>query len=155
MKGMKGMNEMNDKGTDEQFSLASQASPPAPPKSSIRISPLVDDSFLAEMKKIYRPEDVDRAKARMDAWLLTPKGAGKAGSKARFAAFLRDAEPMAAVAVVKRESEPEGWRDIVATSCPDYNCPASWGDVFPTIREGVIDEIKRRNFKKLKEGAAA
>ena len=39
--------------------------------------------------------------------------------------------------------EPEGWRDIVAKNCPTYKCPETWGEVFPTIRDGVLDEIRK------------
>lgn len=133
--------------------MASQVSPPDSRGSRGR-APLVDDSYLAEMKKIYRAEDVDRAFAKMQAWLLTPKGSGKAASKLRFVRFLSDCEPLRSESKEKKEEGPEGWREIVATSCPDYNCPDSWGEVFPTIREGVLDEIRKRKSENKKEGAA-
>lgn len=48
---------------------------------------------------------------------------------------------------------PDGWREIVAMSCPDYNCPATWGEVFPTIREGVMELVRNQKNSKQEGGA--
>lgn len=56
---------------------------------------LVDAAYLAEMKQLYVPADVDRAWADMRRWLKEPRGKGKAATKRRFGTFLRDAEPIA------------------------------------------------------------
>jgi hypothetical protein len=54
----------------------------------------VDEEHIRELKKIYQPRDVDKAVADGKAWLLTPKGKGKAFTKRRLNTFLRDAEPL-------------------------------------------------------------
>ena len=64
-----------------------------PSKRSARIQ-LVDDEHIRDLKKIYQPRHVDKAVADYKAWLLTPKGKGKAFSKRRLQTFLRDAEPL-------------------------------------------------------------
>ena len=73
----------------------------SPKRSSCRRTPLIqliDDDHLRELKKIYRPCDVDKAVAHYKAWLLTPKGKGKAFTKRRLQTFLRDAEPLTSAA---------------------------------------------------------
>jgi hypothetical protein len=147
-----GMNErMNEDG---KFNLASQVSPASGRGSKARTSPLVDAAFISDMKKVYQPDDVDRALARMQAWLKTPKGSGKAASKARLVTFLKDSEPLAASESQKNKKEvgPEGWQDAVAELLPDYNCPEQWGCVAPTIRDGIIEAMENR--KKSQEVAA-
>jgi hypothetical protein len=63
----------------------------------------VDDEHIAKLKAIYQPRDVDKAVANLKAWLLTPKGKGKAFTKARLQKFLRDAEPLSAEPGQKEE----------------------------------------------------
>ena len=55
---------------------------------------LVDDQFIAELKEIYQPHDVDKAVAKHKAWLKTPQGQCKHFTKKRLLTFLRDAEPL-------------------------------------------------------------
>jgi len=120
-----GMNEgMNEDG---EFNLTSQVSPSAKRTSKLRPSPLVDDDFIDAMKKIYQPSDVDRALARMQVWLKTPKGAGKSSSKSRFATFLKDSEPLSEKKETLGEREelvmPGEWRAMyvlaMGDECPD------------------------------------
>jgi hypothetical protein len=66
---------------------------------------LVDDDHLRELRRIYRPCDVDKAAADCKAWLLTPRGAGKAFTKRRLQTFLRDAEPLSSAAPAVDDSE--------------------------------------------------
>lgn len=98
-------------------------------RKAARATALVDAEYLAEMKAIYRPADVDRAWANMRAWLLSPKGRGKAASKLRLLTFLRDAEPIAqgspAVAEKKERARavPENWaglyREVMGDDVPE------------------------------------
>ena len=60
---------------------------------SARIA-LVDEYHIAALKKIYQARDVDKAVAGCKAWLLTPRGKGKAFTTRRLQTFLRDAEPL-------------------------------------------------------------
>jgi Helix-turn-helix domain len=57
---------------------------------------LVDEEHIRALKEIYQPKDVDRAIAKMKAWLRTPKGANKQETKRRLQTFLCDAEPISA-----------------------------------------------------------
>lgn len=90
-----------EEGKGREWNGKEVDSSPVSPKQSSR-QHLVDDPHIAELKRIYTPESVERAVASCRAWLLTPKGAGKAFSKRRLQSFLRDAEPIAARADVIR-----------------------------------------------------
>ena len=71
---------------------SSNGSPNRPSRPlSARIA-LVDEDHIAALKKIYQPRDVDKAVAGCKAWLLTPRGKGKAFTTRRLQTFLRDAE---------------------------------------------------------------
>jgi hypothetical protein len=101
----------------------------SPKRSSRRRTPLiqlVDDDHLRELKQIYRPCDVDKAVADFKAWLLTPRGCGKAFTKRRFQTFLRDAEPLTSTAPSSDNSDqinrdaldPEAFRAFLAREYP-------------------------------------
>lgn len=140
------MNErMNERMNDGEFNLASQVSPPAKRSSKLRSSPLVDDSFIAEMKKIYRPDDVDRALARMRVWLQTPKGAGKSSSKARFAMFLKDSEPLASgISEKKQAAEPAGWQAALLEIYPDSDGGLPWADLSADVRAQILEILAKK-----------
>jgi hypothetical protein len=113
-----------------------------------RKSPLVDAAYLAEMKLLYVPEDVDVAWANMRRWLTTPAGQGKSASKKRFGTFLKDAEPLAEgappPAPVKKEEAPEGWEAAAQALWPGCNTSGGW-DALPTdARRDVREFLKRK-----------
>jgi hypothetical protein len=83
-----------------------------PASSSIQI---VDDHHISELGKIFTPASVAKAVASCRAWLLTPKGTGKAFSKRRLQTFLRDAEPIGAPATPPHQSTRQ---DIIRHSTP-------------------------------------
>ncbi len=108
---------------------ADNSSHVSPNRSSHRrrsLIQLVDDNHLRELKHIYRPCDVDKAVADFKAWLLTPRGKGKAFSKRRLQTFLRDAEPLLSATLPSDESEqmnreafdPEAFRAFLGREYP-------------------------------------
>lgn len=78
---------------EEQEKNSPDVSSKPPTRRPSRVS-LVDEDHLSELNKIYTPASVNKAVAKCKAWLLTPKGKGKAFSKNRLDVFLRDAEPL-------------------------------------------------------------
>jgi len=96
-----------------------------PSKRSARIQ-LVDDEHIRDLKKIYQPSNVDKAVADCKAWLLTPRGKGKAFTKRRLQTFLRDAEPLllaeqtsaTSEQIDRTEIDPHGFESYLAREHP-------------------------------------
>lgn len=76
--------------------------PAAAKKSSSRKPKEIDAAFIAEMKAAFPEIDVDAELLKMDGWLKTPKGKGKARSQQRFFNWLGRAKPSE-----KKEGESE------------------------------------------------
>ena len=55
-------------------------------------APLTDLSFMEELKKLYRWVDFDKEVAKMQAWLLTPKGRGRKLSRAFMVKWLSNSD---------------------------------------------------------------
>lgn len=117
-----------------------------------------NEEWLARIKRLHAAIDVDGEIVRLRQ---IAAGDGSAVTRRRVESWLKKASPAVAGSVLSDASEkaaadgPEGWRDIIAQNCPDYNCPAEWRDVFPTIRDAVIEVAKKaEKSKNKKEGAA-
>lgn len=94
---------------------SSPVSPKRPSRPASSRIQIVDDHHISELGKIYTPASVAKAVASCRAWLLTPKGTGKAFSKRRLQTFLRDAEPIGAPAAPPHQSAR---LDIIRHSTP-------------------------------------
>lgn len=105
---------------------------------------LVDAEHIAELKKIYRAADVDRAYARMQAWLLTPKGESCLPTRRRFVTFLKDCEPIAvSVGAEKKEKTgpkiPDNWREL-AEKC-GYELTEEFRELDLLMDQKMLGEI--------------
>ena len=72
----------------------------SPASGVLRLSLLPDDAFIAELKQdpAYQGLDIDREVGKLQAWLLTPKGAGKQLTRQRLVNWLNRADrPMVAL----------------------------------------------------------
>lgn len=96
---------------------------------------LVDDDHIQSMKRIFQPQDVDRAVAKCKAWLTTPCGRGKAFTKKRLNTFLRDAEPIGIA-----DHNPERRITTGASEEPPSEfCLAYLLEQFPDSREDALN----------------
>jgi hypothetical protein len=123
-------------------------------KPSSRIQ-LVDHEHILGLKQIYQSRDVDKALADCKAWLLTPKGKGKALSKRRVQTFLRDAEPLPpeqtstsarGIEIDRSAIDPDEFKSYLAS---EYPAGFRQGWTPEKASEGVV-----RNFLNDRKAAA-
>ena len=130
---------------EKSFEDSSNGSRPSRRNPSSRIQ-LVDEEHIRELKQIYQPRDVDKAVADCKAWLLTPKGKGKAFSKRRLQTFLRDAEslqPEAQTSTAREQIDrtaidPDKFKSFLASQYP-AGIEKGWTP--ETAPEGVIQNF--------------
>lgn len=76
-------------------------------KGRERHAVLADDAFIAELKLnlAYKGLDIDREAGKCRAWLLTPRGAGKAFTRQRFVNWLNRADVPITISEPKRNPQ--------------------------------------------------